>query len=108
MQISVPFYIGLDQDIELARNIIKEATATSNFVYLPKPIAIPICQIVKENYIAIQLTLKAHVLDTKFEKDFETDITLRIMDAFRKNDIRPPAILHRKMDNSFKNEEITV
>ncbi len=97
MQISVYFYIGLDQDIELACELIKECTAVSNFVYLPKPITVTVSQVVKENYIAMQLTMKAYVLDTKFEKAFETDVTLRVMDAFRKNNIYPPAVLHREL-----------
>jgi len=32
-----------------------------------------------------------------FEKAFETDITLRVMDAFRAENISPPAILHRQL-----------
>ncbi len=101
MQVSVPFYVGLDQDIELARNIINEATVTSNFVHLPKPIKVIISQVVKENYIAIQLTLKAYVLDTQFEKDFETDVTLRVMGAFRENGIAL-VVCFPAMTNSLK------
>jgi hypothetical protein len=43
----------------------------------------------------MRLRLKAYVLDTKFEKDFETDITLRAQAAFGDSGIAPPAVLHR-------------
>ena len=46
------------------------------------------------------LRLKAYVLDTKFEKDFETDVTLRVQGAFRENGILPPASLTRFLRSS--------
>ena len=57
-----------------------------------------VSQVVEEGYIALRLRLKAYVLDTKFEKAFETDVTLRVMNAFQKEGILPPAILHRQLD----------
>jgi hypothetical protein len=38
------------------------------------------------------------VLDTKYEKAFETDVNLRVMRAFREASIQPPAILHRTLE----------
>jgi len=38
------------------------------------------------------------VLDTKQEKDFGTDVTLRVLEAFRAEGIQPPAVLHRSLD----------
>ena len=49
-------------------------------------------QTITDNYLAIQLTCKAYVVDIKFEKLFETDITLRVMQEFRKENICPPSI----------------
>ena len=36
--------------------------------------------------------------DTMFEKALETDITLRVMEAFRAEGIRPPEMLHRAVE----------
>jgi len=98
MQTVVDFLIGVDQDIQLARDLINEATATSRYIFLPKPIVVHVSQQTLANCVALRLRLKAYVLDTRYEKDFETDVTLRVMSAFAKADIRPPAALYRSAD----------
>jgi small-conductance mechanosensitive channel len=92
MQVVIPFYIGMDQDINVARDIIQEAASSSRYIHLPKPVVVLVKQTITDNYLAIQLTCKAYVVDIKFEKLFETDITLRVMQEFRKSNIYPPAI----------------
>ncbi|PQJ89431.1 mechanosensitive ion channel family protein [Aliivibrio sifiae] len=92
MQVVIPFYIGMDQDINTARDIIQEAASSSRYIHLPKPVVVLVKQSITDNYLAIQLTCKAYVVDIKFEKLFETDITLRVMQEFRKSDIFPPTI----------------
>ena len=95
MQTVVDFYVGVDQDIQLARDLIREAAATGRYIYLPKPIVVLASQVPLESCVAMRLRLKAYVLDTRFEKDFETDITLRAQAAFGDSGIFPPAVLHR-------------
>ena len=50
---------------------------------------------IQDNYFAVRLRAKAYVLDVRFEKAFETDVTERVMEAFREAGVQPPAILHR-------------
>jgi small-conductance mechanosensitive channel len=95
MQTVVDFHIGLDQDAVKARDLVREAAGTSRYIYLGKPIEVLVSQVVVESYVALRVRLKAYVLDTRYEKGFETDVTLRVLDAFREADIHPPAILHR-------------
>lgn len=92
MQVVIPFHIGLDQDITLARELIQESASSSRYIHLPKPVVVLVQQTITDNYLAIKLTCKVYVVDTKFEKLFETDITLRVMSEFRKHNILPPAI----------------
>ncbi len=92
MQVNIPFYIGLDQDISLARELIQECASASRYIHLPKPVVVIVQQTITENYLAIKLTCKAYVVDTKYEKLFETDITLRVMQELKKHQILPPAI----------------
>ncbi|WP_456295647.1 mechanosensitive ion channel family protein [Vibrio sp. AK197] len=92
MQVVIPFFVGLDEDITLARDLIQEAASSSRYVHLPKPVTVLVKQTMADNYLAIQLTCKAYVVDTVYEKLFETDITLRVMSEFRKHDIKPPRI----------------
>ncbi|CED71703.1 mechanosensitive ion channel [Aliivibrio wodanis] len=92
MQVVIPFYIGMDQDINTARDIIQEAASSSRYIHLPKPVVVLVKQTITDNYLAIQLTCKAYVVDIKVEKLFETDITLRVMEEFKKTNISPPSI----------------
>lgn len=95
MQIQIDFFIGVDQDIAVAERILREAMLTSQYVYLPKPIVVLVKQVIKDQYVAIHLRLKGYVLDTKYEKAFETDVSKRALLAFREYGVLPPAILHR-------------
>ncbi|MCY9874102.1 mechanosensitive ion channel family protein [Vibrio barjaei] len=95
MQVVIPFYIGMDEDIVLARNLIQEAASSSRYIHLPKPVTVLVKQTITDNYLAIQLTCKAYVVDTAYEKLFETDITLRVMEEFKKHGINPPQIAVR-------------
>jgi len=95
MQVVIDFHIGMNQDVHRARELIREATVTSRYVYLPKPIIVNVSQVIIDSYIALRVKLKAYVLDTKYEKGFETDVTLRVLEAFSENGIQPPAVLHR-------------
>jgi hypothetical protein len=45
--------------------------------------------------VAIALKARPYVLDTRYEKAFETDVHLRVLEAFRLHGIHPPALLHR-------------
>ncbi len=98
MQTVVDFYIGLDQDVHRARDLIREAAATSRYIYLPKPIDVRAAQKPLDGCVSMHMRLKAYVLDTKYEKDFETDVTLRVHRAFSDHDILPPLILQRNID----------
>ena len=109
MQVVVDFHIGVDQDVKLARGLVREATATSRYVYLSKPIVVLVTQVIIDHYIALQLRLKAYVLDTKFEKELVSDVTMRVLEAFEAEGIRPPAILHRNTgDDDYKVESQSV
>lgn len=98
MQIAVDFLIGVDQDADRAASIVREAAVISRFVYLPNPVVVLVNQVVVGDYLALRLRLKAYVLDTQHEKSFETDVTLRVLDAFRDAGIQPPAVLHRPLE----------
>ncbi len=97
MQIVMDFFVGTDQDIVRAQEIVSEAALSSRYVYLPKPVVIRVNEIMQPNMISIRVRLKAYVLDTRYEKAFETDVNLRVMQAFREERIQPPAILHRTL-----------
>ncbi len=47
---------------------------------------------------AARIRAKAYVLDVRFEKAFESDLTERVIEGFRAASIGPAAILHRNVD----------
>jgi small-conductance mechanosensitive channel len=97
MQVVIDFHIGLDQDLQMAQDIVREATAVSRYVFLPKPIVVLVSQVIINQYVALRLRLKAYVFDIKFEKAFVSDVNTRVLEAFKKENIQPPAVLHRNI-----------
>jgi small-conductance mechanosensitive channel len=95
MQVVMDFHVGSDQNILQAREVVSEAAVSSRYVYLPKPVVVLVEQVISSDLVAIRLRLKAYVLDTKYEKAFVTDVNLRVLQAFAKRSIKPPAVLHR-------------
>jgi small-conductance mechanosensitive channel len=97
MQVQIDFYVGTDQDIDLAQRLITEAIMTSRFAYLSKPVVVLVRQVIKDDFVAVHLRGKAYVLDTKYEKAFETDVSKTVLRAYREHGILAPAVLHRRL-----------
>ncbi|MGK0498581.1 MAG: small-conductance mechanosensitive channel [Oceanicoccus sp.] len=97
MQIDTDFYIGVNEDATLASSLIREATVISLYVYLPKPILVNVEQVQIDSSIALRVRLKAYVLDTHYEKRFTTDITLRVLEAFKNHNIQAPTLRYRSV-----------
>ncbi len=95
MMIQVDLHIGVDQDLARARRLLSEVLTTSRYVNLNRAWSVRSKQVIEESYFAIRLRAKAYVLDVRFEKAFESDITEHAMEAFREAGIEPPAVLHR-------------
>ena len=95
MMVVMDFHVGLDQDVTLAREIVREAGLMSAYVFLDKPVVVLATQVIESSYMSLRLRLKAYVLDYRHEKAFETDVNLGVLAMFREHGICPPAILHR-------------
>lgn len=95
MQVVMKFYIGSDQDLSVAERLIKESLLTSRYVYLEKPIVVLVEQTIVADLVVIELIGKAYVLDTKYEKAFKTDVSKRVLDAFRNYGVLMPAAFSR-------------
>lgn len=95
MQVAMDFYIGVDQDLTLAKELIHEACITSRFCYLDAPVPVLARQVIQGEYVAYHIKARPYVLDVKYEKPFETDVHTRVQEAFLARHIGPPAILHR-------------
>lgn len=97
MQVAMDFYVGTDQDAELAAEIIREACLSSPYVFLAEPVPVLAKQVILQDYVAFHIKARPYVFDCKYEKPFETDVHFRVLEAFRKHGIGPPAVLHRSL-----------
>jgi small-conductance mechanosensitive channel len=86
-----PFWVGCHEDIRAAKRIVTEATASSRYVYVDKPITVS----VREGPVpggaerfAVEIKIKAYVFDGRYETDFGTDVTERVKAAFSESGIR--------------------
>jgi small-conductance mechanosensitive channel len=100
MLIQLDFFIGLDQDVALAKRLVGECLIANRYVYLKKPWMVEVHQVVEQSHIAIRLRAKAYVLDVQYEEAFQTDVTERVLVAFAEHRVRPPALLHRSIDGA--------
>lgn len=96
MQTPFDFYVGIDQDIELAADLVREACLTSPYIFLEQPVPILLKQVILQDYVAMQIKARPYVFDCKYEKAFETDVHIRVARAFRAHHIEPPAMLLRQ------------
>jgi len=85
----IDFYIGANEDFDAAKAVVFEATATSNFVYLKKPILVNVREgpVAMGEHFAFHIQVKAYVFDGRFESRFATDVTERVHRAFRQREI---------------------
>lgn len=102
MQIVIDFYIAQDADIIEAKRIVTEAVRTSRFVFLEKPIVVLVNDLIHQNYLATRLRAKAYVLDVRYEKAFETDVTERTKQGFASSKISTPKIFFAQKENAGK------
>lgn len=93
MQIVMDFFIAVDADLGLAKRLTYEAVRTSRFVYLDKPVVVLVNDVMQSHYMATRIRAKAYVLDVRYEKAFESDVTERLKLALRSARIKPPGFL---------------
>ncbi|HHH12123.1 MAG TPA: mechanosensitive ion channel [Sorangium sp.] len=91
MMVVIDFFIGADQDIQLAERLVREAMLTSRYVYLKRPVVVLVKQQVLADMVVVKLRAKGYVLDTRYEKAFETDVSKRVLMAFSRYQVLPPA-----------------
>jgi small-conductance mechanosensitive channel len=105
MLIQMDFYVGVDQDVTLAKRLVEESLVSNRYVYLGKPWVVLVNQLIQGDYFVVRLRAKAYVLDVQYEKAFETDVTERVLESFRQHRIGPPAVLHRSVDGAATKPE---
>ena len=86
-----PFWVGCNENIESAKRVVYEATASSRYVFVNRPITVSVREGPVPNgaeRFAIELKVKAYVFDGRYETAFGTDVTERVKRAFQEQGIR--------------------
>ena len=86
-----PFWVGCNENIESAKRVVYEATVSSRYVFVNRPITVSVREGPVPNgaeRFAIELKVKAYVFDGRYETAFGTDVTERVKRAFREQGIR--------------------
>lgn len=91
MLVQQDFFIGLDQDVDGARRIVEEVLTSSAYIAIQRPWTVLVTQVVQGDTFALRLRAKAYVLDTHYEKAFESDVHQRVLTAFQAAGVLPPA-----------------
>lgn len=89
-QVVTDLYLPGFVDEAVAKRIAFEAASTSRFVYLNKPIVVLVNDEFKETFLT-RISVKAYVLDPRFEFMLQSDVTERARAGFRKAGLTTPS-----------------
>ena len=93
MMVVMDFHVGVTSDHELARQLVFEATATSRYAFLKKPITVTVEDVSVEGIYATRIRSRFYVADTRYELDVRSDVASRVKRAFHDHDVNPPHML---------------
>ena len=95
MLVQQDFFIGADQDLPRAKQIVSDALTSSCYVYANRPWVVLVNQVVLDSLVAVRLRSKAYVLEIRCEKAFESDVAEQVLETFAAEGIRGPALAMR-------------
>jgi small-conductance mechanosensitive channel len=104
MLISLEIIIAADQDIVLAKRLVQECMTSSRYVYMGKPWSVVVSQAILQFGVAVRLHANAHVIDVKYEEEYASDVTERVLLAFRDRGIAVPGA-HPRSERAVVVEE---
>ena len=87
-QVATNLYLPGRVDERLAKKIAFEAAVTSKYVFLNKPIVVLVQDDFRTTFVT-RIKVRAYVLDPRFEFVFQSDVTERTRDGFRKAGLMP-------------------
>lgn len=90
MQVPCHFLVSVHEDLAKARKLVEQCLVSNPYVFTAKPWAVVISQVVLDNFIAYRISAKAYVLDVRYEKLYETELTERVHEVFRREGVEYP------------------
>lgn len=90
MMVPCDFLVSVYEDLGRAKRIVERCLVSNPYVHTAKPWAVVVSMVSRETYLAYQIKAKAYVLDTRYEKLYETELTERVHEAFQAAGIEYP------------------
>ncbi|MCC1498376.1 mechanosensitive ion channel family protein, partial [Alcanivorax sp. 1008] len=90
MMVVTDFHVSLQADLEKVRKLIEEVVVTSRYAYLKKPVSFAIEEVEVARTLGIRMRTKAYVLDMRYEKEFQSDLVMRVSQMFKAHGIVRP------------------
>ena len=90
MMVVTTFYVSVYENLDHIQKLLHEVVITSRFVYLQKKVSLVFEEVAISNTFVVKVSVKAYVLDVKYEKEFLTDITSRGNKVLRESNIQRP------------------
>ena len=87
-QVATNLHLPGRVDERLAKKIAFEAAVTSRYVFLNKPIVVLVQDDFRTTFVT-RIKVRAYVLDPRFEFLFQSDVTERARDGFRRAGLMP-------------------
>jgi small-conductance mechanosensitive channel len=87
-QVATDLYLPGDVDESRAREIAYQAAVSSSYVYLEKPVVVLVNDEFDEGHL-VHLTVKAYVMDTRYEALLRSDVTERARRGYREAGLLP-------------------
>jgi small-conductance mechanosensitive channel len=88
-QVATDLYLPGWVDEGRVKEIARQAAVSSSYVFLEKPIVVLVKDEYDEGHL-VHLTVKAYVIDTRYEALLASDVTERARMAFREEGLLPP------------------
>ncbi len=86
------FHISPRADHRRAKEIVEDAVLASKYLFLGKPFTTLVSTLLSDRgQVIVELTAKAYVYDARHEKAFSSDVTDRVLTAFRHHGIEMPS-----------------
>lgn len=93
MMVEVDFHVDPSGDIKKAKELLHEVASTSIYSYLKRPVVVSLSEVEFAQKMAIQLKVKGHVFDIRYEKALQSDFIIRGNEALKEYNIPRPQVV---------------
>jgi len=85
------FFVSSQTDHGRAREIVRASVLASQYLFLEKPLVVLTGnRLTEQGQLVVEFTVKAYVFDTHHEKAFASDVTDRVLHAFKQEGVLLP------------------